>query len=114
MEVGHFAPISFDKLLGPADLSPSRHFDIEYARRVAYSVLDESAWEKAPSMRSFIASFIRAADGSWICVSAATFRLENGEIRAAPGDRFAPGEIVLGIDVARALDFMDRQHAADC
>ena len=64
-------------------------------------------------MSDFIAHFVRASDGSWICVSAASLRLDNGEIRATPGDRFRPGDIVLGLDVARALDYQESKSAQE-
>jgi len=55
-------------------------------------------------MQEFVNHFVRDVDGSWTCVSPATLRFEFGVMEARPGDRFMPGDIVKGTDIAYMLD----------
>jgi hypothetical protein len=64
-------------------------------------------------MRRFIQHVIRAPDGAWICVrSGAELMAPDGPIRPKSGDRFNPGETVLGLDVAKALDKFVAENGA--
>jgi hypothetical protein len=55
-------------------------------------------------MRRFLEAFTRNADGSWTCTVAATLHGPTGPIQVAPGNTFAPGTVVRGVEVAKLLD----------
>ena len=55
-------------------------------------------------MRFFIEHFVKAPEGTWICVRSGVFVGPEGAIEVKPGDRFRPGEVVKGIDLANAFD----------
>jgi len=52
----------------------------------------------------FASHFFRNDDGSWTCISPATFNGPNGRIQVATGSRFYPGTIFMGFDLAKWLD----------
>lgn len=57
-------------------------------------------------------AFRREADGSWICVEAATFDHPSGRIQFTPGAVFGPEDVFMGLKVAKWLDsLVDARHA---
>ena len=62
-----------------------------------------------PDHRSFMEHFIRDSDGSWICIRHGEFATADGPIVVKPGDKFRPGEMVMGVDLASAFEEHSRK-----
>ena len=64
---------------------------------------------------SFASNFCRHRDGSWTCISPATFEVQSGRIQVAAGSRFYPGTILMGFDIAEWLEarYVDASLACD-
>ena len=65
-------------------------------------------------MEELARNFRRKEDGSWTCVSAATFQGPNGRIQVAAGSTFHPGTEFMGVDLAQWLEDRLRGRAGDC
>ncbi len=57
----------------------------------------------------FCRSFQRNDDGSWTAVESVLLEAPNGSATIAPGDTFAPGVLIAGVDLAEWLD----EHCMD-
>jgi len=55
-------------------------------------------------MEVFFKAFRRNADGSWTCVTAATYEGTHGRIQVTPGSTFTRGTTFMNVDLARMLD----------
>ena len=55
-------------------------------------------------MMHILRNFVRAADGSWTCITTTEYRFEDGTVAIRPGERFARGDKVKGVDIATMLD----------
>jgi hypothetical protein len=56
------------------------------------------------AMQDFIKNFMRAEDGSWLCVAPADLRLAQGRVQVTPGSRFLPGTKFMNVDLAALLE----------
>lgn len=54
----------------------------------------------------FVARFQREPTGVWICTSPIKIDGLNGPLFITPGQRFGPGALFLGLDLAKELDRM--------
>jgi len=63
-------------------------------------------------VNSFIKSFARLEDGSWLCIRPAEWDSPWGRIQVTQGARFTPGTTFMGVDLARVLDeaAAEQQH----
>jgi hypothetical protein len=55
-------------------------------------------------MHEILKAFRRQPDGTWVCISPATFDGPNGRIQVTPGTAFARGQTFMGADLAKWLD----------
>jgi hypothetical protein len=59
---------------------------------------------KDMALHELMRCFTRDADGAWTCIAPCTLEHPKGRIQVAPGARFTPGTIFMGVDLARWLD----------
>ena len=62
-------------------------------------------------MEAFFRAFRQNADGSWACVTAATYEGPHGRIQVTPGSTFTRGTMFMNVDLARMLDEYARESA---
>ena len=62
-------------------------------------------------MEDFLKKFVRHPGGAWECVAPAEFVSPRGRMQVAPGSRFTPGTIFMGVDIARWLDEQQQKAA---
>jgi hypothetical protein len=55
-------------------------------------------------MDSVLDAFKRNSDGSWSCVRAVTLEGPSGRIQVTTGATFSPGNLFMGVDLARYLE----------
>jgi hypothetical protein len=79
--------------------------DSPYARMVGFALASALCGRSGRrAMQDFVKHFVRGRDGTWTCTKAAQYRVELGILEVKPGDRFRPGDIVMGVEVVALLD----------